>query len=68
MVPHVTDMKIRRFWTDKLTKVPSPSFRIVQVPRMKKKMKTNGAKNKVFKPEGAKKYLTLYMLCFDKIK
>jgi len=35
MVPHVANMEICQFWT-KLMEVPSPSFRIAHVPRMKK--------------------------------
>jgi hypothetical protein len=58
MVPRVTDVEISQFWTKKLTEVSSPSFRIVHVPRMKK-MKTERAKNKIFKPQGPKRYLTL---------
>jgi hypothetical protein len=42
----------------KLTEAPSPSFRIAQVSRMKK-TKTEETKNKVFKPEGPKRYLII---------
>jgi hypothetical protein len=58
MVPRVTDVKIRQFWTKNMTDVPSLSFHIAHVPRMKK-MKTEGAKNKFFRPHEAKKYLIL---------
>jgi hypothetical protein len=56
-VPLVADVKIHQFWMEKLTKVSSPSFRIAHVPRIKK-MKTERAKNKVFKPHGYVRYLT----------
>jgi hypothetical protein len=59
MVPRVTDLKIHQFWKEKLTKLPFLSFPISHVPPMKKKMKTKGTKNKVFKPQGTKTYLTL---------
>jgi hypothetical protein len=58
MVTRVADVEIRQFWTEKLTKVPFPSSRIAHVPRMIK-MKTKGAKIKVFKPYGCVRYLTL---------
>jgi hypothetical protein len=54
MVPHVADMKIRQFWTDKgIISV----FFIAQVP--KKKMKIKVTKNKIFKIHGSVRYLTL---------
>jgi hypothetical protein len=45
----------------KWTEVPSLSFPIAYVPPMKK-MKTEGAKNKVFKPQGVKMYLALFKI------
>jgi hypothetical protein len=53
MVQHIADVEICRFWTEKLMEVSSPSFRIAPVSRMKK-MKTEEAKNNVFKPHGKK--------------
>jgi hypothetical protein len=58
MVSYVADVKIRQFWTEKWIKVPFLSFRIAQVPRMKK-MKTERTKNKVSKLQEVKWYLTL---------
>jgi hypothetical protein len=42
---------------EKWIEVPFPSFHIPQVPPMIKS-KTQGAKNKVYKPHGASFYLT----------
>jgi hypothetical protein len=58
MVPRVADVEINQFWMENLTKVLSPSFRIAYVPRIKK-MKTERTKNKIFKPQKPKRYLTL---------
>jgi hypothetical protein len=46
-VQRITDVEIRQFWTE----VPSPSFPIAHVFPIKKKMKTEWIKNKVFKPQ-----------------
>jgi hypothetical protein len=43
MVPRVANLKICQFWMEKLMEVPSLSFRIAQVPCMKK-MKTDSKK------------------------
>jgi hypothetical protein len=56
--PRVANVKIRQFWTEKLTEVPCSSFPIAHVPPMKK-MKTDGAKNKFFKPQGSKEVFKL---------
>jgi hypothetical protein len=61
MVPRVTDVKIRQFWTEKWTKVSSPSFPMAQVPPMIK-MKAQRKKNKDLKPHRAVTYLTLYFI------
>jgi hypothetical protein len=58
MVPRITDMEICQFWNEILMEVLFPSFRIAQVLRVKK-MKTDGTKNKAFKPQWCVKYLTL---------
>jgi len=47
-------VKICKFWTEKLMEVSFPSFRIAYIARMKK-IKIKRAKNKNFKPYGAKK-------------
>jgi hypothetical protein len=57
MVPRVADMEIGQFWTEKWMEVPSLSFPIAQVPPMKK-VKIDGAKNKVFKLQEHVRYLT----------
>jgi hypothetical protein len=52
----VADVKIRQFWTEKLTEVPSLSFSITTCM---KKMKTESVKNEVFKSQGCVRYLIL---------
>jgi hypothetical protein len=49
MVLCVADVKICQFWTKKWMDVPFLSFSVVYVLLMKK-IKTDGVKNKVFKP------------------
>jgi hypothetical protein len=58
MVPRGVDKDFRQFWMEKWTEVQFSSFSIPQVPHMIK-IKTQGAKNKVCKPQGAILHLTL---------
>jgi hypothetical protein len=60
-VTRVADVEIRQFWMKKLKEISFSSFRIEHVPYMKK-MKTDEAKNKVFKPHECIRYLTLYSI------
>jgi hypothetical protein len=54
MVPRGTDVDLMKKWTE----IPFSYFPIPQVPPMIK-LKTQWAKNKVFKPQGTILYLTL---------
>jgi hypothetical protein len=62
MVPRGADLNFRQFWMEKLMGVSFSSFLIPQVPPMIK-IKTQWAKNKVYEPQVASRYLTLkYMI------
>jgi hypothetical protein len=52
-VPCVVDVEIRQFWMEE----PFSSFPIVQILPIKK-IKTQEAKNKIFKSQGCIRYLT----------
>jgi len=57
MVQRSVDVDFRQFWMEKWTEVQFSSFSIPQAPHMIK-IKTQGAKNKVCKPQEASRHLT----------